>query len=58
MTWIRTTPYEKGDDELRAAVEAQRAMYPAEYATPAFPGQLPGQGIVDAHSSAFADLSA
>lgn len=50
MTWIRTIPYDRGDELLRAAIEGQRAMYPQEYATPAFPGQRPGEGIVEAHS--------
>jgi hypothetical protein len=35
MTWIRTIPLSKADAELRAAVEAQRALYPAEYQPPA-----------------------
>ena len=46
MTWITTVPFEKADERLRKAIEAQRALYPAEYATPAFPGQQPGEGIV------------
>jgi alkylhydroperoxidase family enzyme len=50
MTWIRTIPYAEGDEQLRAAVEKQRALYPAEYEAPAFPDQAPGTGIVDAHS--------
>jgi len=50
MTWIRTIPYAEADAALRDAIEKQRSMYPPEYATPAFPGQLPGEGIVDSHS--------
>ena len=50
MTWIKTIPFEKADDALRAANEMQRALYPAEYDTSAFPDQLPGDSIVDAHS--------
>ena len=50
MTWIRTISFPDADETLRKAIEGQRALYPAEYATPGFPGQLPGQGIVDAHS--------
>lgn len=50
MTWIRTIPYPDADAVLRSAMDGQRALYPEEYATPGFPGQLPGQGIADAHS--------
>jgi hypothetical protein len=50
MTWIRTIPYDEGDPELRAAIEKQRALYPREYETSAFPDQAPGASIVDAHS--------
>ena len=50
MTWIRTIPYEKADQPLRKLIEAQRAMYPAEYATPGFSGLQPGESIVDSHS--------
>ena len=49
MTWIKTVPFEKADEQLRKVIEAQRALYPAEYATPGFPGQQPGEGIVDSH---------
>ena len=50
MTWIKTIPYAEGSDELRDAVDKQRALYPAEYATPTVPNQVPGTSIVDAHS--------
>ena len=50
MTWIRTIPYAEGNDELREAVDKQRALYPPEYATPTVPNQAPGTSIVDAHS--------
>ncbi|HKR66246.1 MAG TPA: hypothetical protein VJZ00_21125 [Thermoanaerobaculia bacterium] len=50
MTWIKTIPIDEGDDTLRMANEAQRALYPREYATSAFPDQAPGSSIVDAHS--------
>ena len=50
MTWIRTIPYAVGNEELREAVDKQRALYPQEYATPAVPDQVPGTSIVDAHS--------
>jgi hypothetical protein len=50
MTWIRTISDPQSDPALQAALEKQRALYPIEYATPAFPGQAPGEGIVDSHS--------
>jgi hypothetical protein len=37
MTWIRTIPFEEADEKLRAAMQAQRELYPAEYATPIHP---------------------
>jgi hypothetical protein len=36
MTWIRTIPADR-DENVRRAVEAQRATYPAEYKTPVHP---------------------
>ena len=50
MTWIRTIPAE-ADERLRRAIEAQRALYPEEYATPVHPtpdGST--SGIVASHS--------
>ncbi len=37
MTWIRTVPDSQAGEQLRRAIEAQRALYPAEYATPVHP---------------------
>lgn len=34
MTWIKTVPYAEADDELRRAIDAERALYPPEYALP------------------------
>jgi hypothetical protein len=34
MTWIKTIPFSEADEKLRKAVEGERALYPAEYATP------------------------
>jgi hypothetical protein len=51
MTWIKTIPFDEADDKLRRAIEAQRAMYPKEYATPVHPtpdGNT--SGIVASHS--------
>ena len=36
MTWIRVIPFDE-DETLRRAREAQRALYPIEYATPVHP---------------------
>jgi hypothetical protein len=34
MTWIRTIPFSEAVGKLREVVEAERALYPAEYALP------------------------
>lgn len=51
MTWIKTIPFDEADEKLRQAIEAQRAIYPIEYATPVHPttdGET--SGIVATHS--------
>ena len=51
MTWIKTIPPEEGDEVLRQAYEAQKELYPIEYATPMHPvagGQT--SSIVSSHS--------
>ncbi|MGH9431937.1 MAG: hypothetical protein ACRD3T_10370 [Terriglobia bacterium] len=50
MTWIRTIPPDEADDSLRKAMEAQRALYPVEYATPVHPAEGGGAQIVASHS--------
>jgi hypothetical protein len=51
MTWIRTIPDAEADEALRRALDAQRALYPAEYATPAQPSaDESASGIVASHS--------
>ena len=50
MTWIRTVPLSEGDEALRRAVEAQAALYPAEYAQPVHPTADGTSGIVASHS--------
>ncbi len=51
MTWIRTVPVEEADEKLRRALEAQRELYPAEYATPVHPTAGGGASeIVASHS--------
>jgi alkylhydroperoxidase family enzyme len=50
MTWIKTIPASE-DENVRRAVEAQRELYPAEYAEPVHPtsdGET--SGIVASHS--------
>ena len=51
MTWIKTVPMEEADEKLRNAMQAQRELYPVEYATPVHPTK-DGQtaGIVATHS--------
>ena len=49
MTWIQTVP-PNADERVREAVEAQRAMYPAEYRTPVHPTADGTSQIVASHS--------
>jgi len=50
MTWIKTVPLSE-DERVQKAIEAQRSLYPIEYATPVHP-TTDGEsaGIVDSHS--------
>lgn len=51
MTWIKTIPFEEADEKLRHVLDAQRALYPIEYATPvqvSADGET--AGIVASHS--------
>jgi hypothetical protein len=50
MTWIRTIPLPEADERLRWALEAQRALYPIEYASPVHPTGDGTSGIVASHS--------
>lgn len=51
MTWIRTIAMAEADDDLRRAIEAQRELYPAEYAIPIHPTPDGGASeIVASHS--------
>ena len=51
MTWIKTVPFDEADEKLRKAMEAQRGLYPAEYAAPVHPTPDGGSsGIVSSHS--------
>ena len=50
MTWIKTVPYAEGGEELRDAVDGQRALYPEEYAVPVHPAGDGSSEIVASHS--------
>jgi hypothetical protein len=50
MAWIKTVSAADGDEALLAALEAQRALYPAEYDTPVHPTGDGTSGIVASHS--------
>ena len=50
MTWIRTVPLAQADEALKRAVEAQRALYPIEYAEPVHPTGDGTSDIVASHS--------
>ena len=49
MTWIKTLSAED-NQEVREAIEAQRELYPVEYATPVHPAPDGTSGIVASHS--------
>jgi alkylhydroperoxidase family enzyme len=49
MTWIKTVPTAEADEELRKAIEAQKSLYPMEYATPVHPTDGTSE-IVASHS--------
>jgi len=50
VTWIKTIPLPEAGEALKRALESQRALYPAEYATPVMPTDDGVAGIVAAHS--------
>ena len=50
MTWIRTVPMSEAGDELKRAIEAQREIYPIEYAEPVHPTGDGTSVIVASHS--------
>lgn len=50
MTWIKTVPLAEASEELLKALEAQRALYPQEYATPVHPTGDGTSEIVASHS--------
>ena len=50
MTWIKTVPLSGANESLLRALEAQRSLYPQEYATPVFRADDELAGIVGSHS--------
>ncbi len=50
MTWIRTVPIAEGGEAVARAVEAQKRLYPAEYAVPLHPAGDGSSEIVASHS--------
>ena len=50
MTWIKTVPLSQAGPELKAAIEDQKALYPAEYAQPVHPTGDGTSEIVASHS--------
>jgi hypothetical protein len=50
MTWIKTVPLSEAGERLKEAAEAQRGLYPIEYATPVHPTGDGTSGIVASHS--------
>jgi hypothetical protein len=48
--WIKTVPLTEADEKLRQAIEAQKALYPIEYATPVHPTGDGASQIVASHS--------
>ncbi|HEV2306666.1 MAG TPA: hypothetical protein VGR93_14200 [Candidatus Acidoferrales bacterium] len=50
MTWIRTIPLSEATESQRRAMQEQRKMYPAEYATPVFPANDGVSAIVGSHT--------
>ncbi len=50
MTWIKTIPISEADEKLRKALEAQRLVYPKEYAEPVHPDPSGASSIVGSHT--------
>ena len=48
MAWIKTIPFTQADETLRQALEAQRKLYPKEYARD--PGDDGSTSIVATHT--------
>lgn len=54
MTWIKQTPYDQADNELKQVYDSVQELYPVEYAGPPVPSLVRPDGgadsIVAAHS--------
>ena len=50
MTWIKTENPVEASGALKEAFDAQRALYPAEYATPSRPAAAGANSIIASHS--------
>lgn len=50
MTWIKTAPLSQASPRLLEVVEAQKMLYPIEYATPVHPTEDGPAQIVASHS--------
>jgi len=50
MTWIRTVSLPEADEELRKAIEAEKMLYPKEYAEPVHPDPSGASSIVGSHT--------
>ena len=50
MTWIKTVPLKEASEALKQAIEAQKKLYPAEYASPVHPTGDGTSDIVASHS--------
>ena len=50
MAWIKTIPLSEASDDLKRALEAQRKLYPEEYARPSHPTDDGTAGIVASHT--------
>jgi len=50
LPWIKTVPFEDADEMLRAAIEAQRVLYPVEYASAVPASDADAPGIVATHT--------
>jgi hypothetical protein len=50
MAWIKTVPFDEGDERLLKALGDQRALYPPEYAEPVAALNENAPGIVASHT--------
>lgn len=50
MTWIRTVSLTDADEKLKKAIEAEKALYPKEYAEPVHPDASGASSIVGSHT--------